>query len=106
MGPGVCRSGAIGAPGSSGGPLPRGGSVHIAHYAHLADGVRTLAAQVPGEGEPPAEYGADPVPEAGEEADVHEQPDPPADKAAEVQLANGNHGAAAGDVGGGPEIAI
>src|SRR5690349_11414317 len=75
------------------GVLPRVGTVRIAHYADLADGVRALAAQVPGEGEPPAEDRADPVAVASEEADVHEEPDPPADKATEVQLADGNHGA-------------
>src|SRR5437763_5785031 len=65
-----------------------------------------FSAQVAAEGEPPAEDGADAVAVAGEEADVDEQPDPPAGEAAEVHPERRDDGFAAGDVGGRAQVTV
>jgi len=71
-----------------------------AHQRHVVDGEGPFPADVTGEREPPAQHRADPVAVAGEEPDVDEQPDPPAQEPAEVQLERGDDGFAAADVGG------
>ena len=70
-------------------------------HRHVVEVEGAFAAQVTGEGEPPAKDGADAVAAAGEEADVDEQPAEPAERAAELDLADGDDGATAGNVGGG-----
>jgi hypothetical protein len=70
----------------------------VARY--VVEGEGPFPAYVAGKGEPPAEHRSDAVAVAGEEADVDEQPHPPARKAAEVQLERRDHGAAARDIGG------
>src|SRR5205823_3733520 len=72
----------------------------------VVDGEGAFAAQVAGEGEPPAQNGPEAVAVAGEEPDVDEQPYPPADEAAEVQPESGNNGAPSRDVGGRAQIAV
>src|SRR5215470_18531882 len=73
---------------------------------HVVDGEAAVTAQVAGECVPPAEQRPDAVAPAGEEADVDEQPDDPADKAAEVQLPGGDDGAPAGDIGGRAQVVV
>src|SRR5215469_3297679 len=73
---------------------------------HVVDGEGPFAAQVAGEGEPPAQHRADAVAVAGEEADVDEQPHPPAQEPAEMQLEGGDDGAPAGDVGGRAQVVV
>src|SRR5579864_4268741 len=77
-----------------------------AHQRHVVDGEGPFPADVAGEREPPAEHRADPVAIAGKEADVDEQPDPPAHEAAEVHPARGDHSFPAGDVGGRAQVMV
>src|SRR5262245_40385746 len=81
-------------------------AVRAGRHRSVVDGERPFAAQVASEGEPPAQNGPEAVAVAGEEPDVDEQPDPPAEEAAEVQPEGRDDGAAARDVGGRAEIAV
>jgi hypothetical protein len=65
-------------------------AVRARRHGHVVDGEGAFPAQVAGEREPPAKHRPDAVAVAGEEADVDEQPHPPAEKAAEVQLKGGD----------------
>src|SRR5262245_27960839 len=81
-------------------------SERAARQRHVVDREGALAAQVTGEGEPPAEDSPDAVAVAGEEADVDEQPAQPAEEAAEVHPEGGDDRTPAGDVGGRAEIPV
>src|ERR1700761_7676557 len=59
--------------------------VDVVQGRALLSGVGPLAPDVAGEGQPPGEHGADTVAVTGQEEDVDEQPDPPADEAAHLQ---------------------
>src|ERR1022692_4165478 len=103
----VVPSGAVALPragpvrGRRGGPARgRGACVNVAQRPDLLGGEGPLAADVAAEGQPPREQGPETVAVAGQERDVDEQPDPPAQEAADAQRAGGDDGAAAGDVGG------
>src|SRR5215475_1288211 len=72
----------------------------------VVDGERPFAAVVADEGGPPAQDGAEAVAEAGEEADVDEQPHHPAHKAAEMQPEGGDDRAPARDVGGRAQVVV
>src|SRR5487761_598859 len=74
-----CSSRLIGAPGAE------RGRVDVPQCRDLLGGEGPLAADIAGEGQPPGEHGAEAVPESGHEGDVNEQPDPPADEAANLE---------------------
>src|SRR5262249_57446561 len=95
--------------GGGGGGVARGGggpAVRAGGHRRVVDGERAFAAQVAGEGEPPAQDRAEAVAVAGEEADVDEQPDPPADEAAEVQPEGGHDRPPARDVSGPTQVRV
>jgi uncharacterized hydrophobic protein (TIGR00271 family) len=77
------------------GRLDRDRLVDVTHVPHLRGGEGSLAADVAGEGQPPGEDGAESVPVAGQERDVHEQPGDPAGEAAQPQRSRGDDRAAA-----------
>jgi thiol reductant ABC exporter CydC subunit len=64
----------------SGRLVPSAAPVHVGDDADLPRGEGPLAAPVTGEGDPPAQHRPEPVAVAGEERDVDEQPDDPAEK--------------------------
>src|ERR1700680_2788975 len=77
----------------------RGTRVDVAQRLDLLGGEGPLAADVAGEGQPPGEQGAEAVAVAGQERDVDEQPDPPAQEATDVQGSGRDDGTATRDVG-------
>src|SRR6185369_1465961 len=81
-------------------------AVRAGRRRHVVDGEGAFAAHVAGEGEPPAQDGADAVAVAGEEADVDEQPGQPAEEAAEVQPEGRDDGPPPRDVGGRPQVPV
>src|SRR6476620_5768529 len=80
--------------------------VHIAYHSHLLGGVRPFPAHVADKGGPPAHQRAAAVAEAGQEADVDEQPDDPGEEAGEVHASHGNDRAAAGKVSSRSEVMV
>ena len=64
--------------------------VRTAYQSHLLGGVRPFPAYVTDKGGPPAHQRAEAVAEAGQEADVDEQPDDPGGEAGEVQASHRN----------------
>src|SRR5215471_21400107 len=73
---------------------------------HVVDGEGAFAADVADEGGPPAQEGAEAVAEAGEEADMYEQPHHPAGEAAEVHPEGGDDRVPARDVGGRAQVVV
>src|ERR1700728_581692 len=73
---------------------------------HPAPGQRPFVAAVAHEAHRPAGERAEPVLEAGEEGDVHHEPDQPADEAAHLDRADLGHGGEARDHGDRPEVAV
>jgi uncharacterized hydrophobic protein (TIGR00271 family) len=69
---------------NGGGAVGRQHVVRTVYQSHLFGGVRPFPAYVTNKGGPPAHYRAEAVAEAGQEADVDEQPDDPGEEAGEV----------------------
>jgi uncharacterized hydrophobic protein (TIGR00271 family) len=91
----LCRRGRVG-----GSNLPDVLIGPVRQQRHVVDGEGPLPAGVTGEREPPAQDRPHAVPVAGEEADVDEQPHPPAREPAEIHLERRHDGFPAGDVSG------
>src|SRR5215471_10660476 len=106
MRPGAASSPAPSWAGARGAARLTSVAVRAGGHRRVVDGERAFPAQVTGEGEPPAQDRTDAVAVAGEEADVDEQPDPPAEEAAEVQPEGGDDGAPARDIGGRAQVAV
>jgi uncharacterized hydrophobic protein (TIGR00271 family) len=69
---------------NGGGAVGRQHVVRTVYQSHLFGGVRPFPAYVTNKGGPPAHHRAEAVAEAGQEADVDEQPDDPGEEAGEV----------------------